>query len=344
MDKIIDFVHVGDYKTATTWLQNEVFPKHPEIQYLGDPFKNKNLQIILRKIVDLRDLDFDEEDLREEFLKNYTVTNDKIVGISREALSQSDYITGENAKRNAERLKAVFGDIKIIYVIRNQISMLGSIYSQYIKIGGTRKFKDWFLDPMECKGIIERLKYDKNIKMYHDIFGINNVLVLLYEELKYDRDNFLKKLFTFIGCKKTNILIESKNKKNPRLTTFSAFIIRNFNKFIRSKNHNHKSSPLLLDKMIYFFAPNSFLKNRELSTHNYIIPMYGELDKKQRILYSINQGLLKINEIIFSKMALGYPITVPEDIKRKILPYFKESNQILKYRYGLPIDKYGWYL
>ena len=106
--KILDFIHVGDYKTGTTWLQRSVLPFHPEIEYLGDVFKKKELQDVLRELVDVRDLDFDAKKLRKKFTKNSNKGSKKIYWISREALSQSNYITGENAKRNAVRLKEVF--------------------------------------------------------------------------------------------------------------------------------------------------------------------------------------------------------------------------------------------
>ena len=214
-NKIADFIHVGDYKTGTSWLQQTVFPFHPEIQYLGDHFQKSELNQALRELVDIRDLDFDADKIKSVFVQNIE-SNDKIVGISREALSQSNYITGEHALRNAQRLKAVFGEVKIIYVIREQISMLGSIYSQYLKMGGTRSFEDWFLDPIECKGIIERLKYDKNIEMYQEIFGKENVLTLLFEELKHDKKTFLKKLYSFIGCKDTKFQPKESQKKVTR--------------------------------------------------------------------------------------------------------------------------------
>ncbi len=66
--------------------------------------------------MDIRDLDFDPEKLKNNFQNNFHREEGKIVGISREALSQSDYISGEHAKRNALRLREVFGQTKIIYV------------------------------------------------------------------------------------------------------------------------------------------------------------------------------------------------------------------------------------
>ncbi|MDC3244814.1 hypothetical protein OAU16_01050 [Gammaproteobacteria bacterium] len=102
--KIIDFVHVGDYKTGTSWLQRSIFPFHPEIQYLGDYFKKNELKEVLIELVVIRDLDFDSKKLRKKFNDNFILNNNKICGLSRESLSQSNYIDGENAERNAKRI------------------------------------------------------------------------------------------------------------------------------------------------------------------------------------------------------------------------------------------------
>jgi len=343
--KILDFIHVGDYKTGTTWLQRSVLSFHSEIEYLGDVFKKKELQEVLRELVDVRDLDFDAKKLRKKFTKNLNKGSKKIYGISREALSQSNYITGENAKRNAVRLKEVFGNVKIIYVIREQISMLGSIYNQYLKTGGTRNFKDWFLDPVECNSIIERLKYDKNVEMYCEIFGKKNVLVLLFEELKYDPENFLKKFYTFIGCKNTNFKLVKNNKiLNPSLNETGAFFSKKLHKLFRNSYHNYRSTFLGIDKLIYILLPKKTLDKLDKKTQTNIINTYGKLDKKQRIMISINMGIMHRITKICEKIKIGKKIKVPEDVVEKLLPFFKQSNKILSKKYHLDVNKFDWSL
>jgi len=343
--KIVDFIHVGDYKTGTSWLQEKVFPFHPEMQYLGDYFKNKEQQRILREIVDTRDLDFDGESLKKRFLDNFQKEENKIVGISREGLSQLGLFDGENAKRIAQRLYDVFGKTKIIYVIREQESMLNSLYSQYVKMGGTRSFKDFFLDPAESRGLIERLKYHKNIKMYQDIFGKENVLVLIYEELKENKKTFLYKTYDFIGCKnKEYIPLNSEKKVNSSLTTYGVYIERQLNKLIRNYHHKRTSSFLDIDKLIYFLLPEKIKDRRAEYTLDYVIPSYNEIDKKQRILYSINMGLTNKFSKFCEKINIGKTYLIDKQIVNQILPLFKESNQKLQNEYNFDVKKYKWTL
>jgi hypothetical protein len=341
---LIDFIHVGDYKTGTTYLQKEIFPNHPEIQYLGDTFTNSIHEEIFRKIVDMRDLDFNSDILKSKYERSYTKER-KYTGVSREALSQSNFITGEHAKRNAERIKSIFGNVKIIYVIRDQISMLESIYSQYIKMGGTRSFNNWFLDPIECRGIIERLKYDKNIQMYYDIFGKDNVLVLLYDELKEDKQKFINKIFTFIGVKTNIKLLKQKQKKvNSSLTTVGGLFLRIMNKCLRNQHHRHESTILHIDKIIYLLLSKRNKEKLGEKSKHYILPNYHMLDEKQRILYTINMILTNKARLLAEKISIGQKIKITDNVKKKIIPYFISSNNLLKEIYELSIDKYNWYI
>lgn len=342
--KIVDFIHVGDYKTGTSWLQETVFPYHPEIDYLGDHFANKHLNIAFRDLVDTRDLDFDAFRLRNDFRQNIK-RRDKIIGVSREVLSQSNYITGEHAKRNAERLYEVFGNVKIVYVVREQFSMLASIYSQYLKMGGTRSFDDWFLDPVECRGIIERLKYDKNILMYQEIFGKENVLILLFEELQSEKELFLKKLYQFVGCEDSSFIPkESDRNVNSGLTSHGAFLSKILHRLVRNNYHNFKSSFLSVDKLIYKVVSAETKKRRDQFSKEYVLPNYKELDRKQRILFSINMGLMGKITSFCEKIKTGNKIKVPQQTQEMLKPYFIESNIKLQEQYGLNVKKFGWTL
>jgi hypothetical protein len=346
-EKLVDFIHVGDYKTGTSWLQRRLFNTHPEIQYLGDFFSNKELQLVLRELVDTRDLDFNGKELNRRFNDHFSKENGKITGISREALSQSNYITGEHARRNAERIKSVFGETKIIYVIREQYSMISSLYSQYIKMGGTQSFKQWFLDPISCMGIVERLKYHKNIQMYHDIFGEDNVLVLFYEELKLDKNSYLEKIYKFIGCSETNFIPkEASQAVNTSLTTYGIFFSRLCNRFFRNTLHNSTSNIIPIDKIISFFITKNKKERMIKNTVNSIIPCYSGIDDEQRLLYAINVGMMYKIKKISEKIKFGKSPILDFDCntKQKLDKHFTESNLILRDKYLLDVDAYNWTL
>ncbi len=341
---MLDFIHVGDYKTGTTWLQKYGFRRHPEICYLGDCFENREYHRLLHELIDARDLDFDADSLRRRFSEEIAKEpiQGKKIGVSREVLSQTNFITGENARRNAERLKAVFGYTKIIYVIREQFSMLTSIYSQYVKMGGTLNFEDFIFDPIQAKGLINRLQYDKNIAMYQDVFGAENIYVGLFEEFVQKKIVFLRKIYEFIGCKDLEYFPETEKKRsNISLTTVGCFVQRLLNRFVRNP-YNPSSNVLPIDKIIMLFLSQHYKSKADINTSMDVIPSYGVLDQKARLNFSINMALTNTIENILSNISLGSPLKVKKKTQDLLKNEFKQSNHILLEKYKIKIDEYGW--
>lgn len=342
---MLNFIHVGDYKTGTTWLQQYGFRKHPEIYFLGDYFENREYHRLFHELIDARDLDFDADSLWRRFSEEIAkeAIQDKKVGVSREVLSQTNFITGENARRNAERLKAVFGSTKIIYVIREQISMLNSIYSQYVKMGGTLNFEDFIFDPIQAKGLINRLQYDKNIAMYHDVFGVENVHVGLFEEFVQKKSIFLKRIYKSIGCKEIDYFPETEEKRvNISLTTVGCSLQRLLNRFVRNP-YNPSSNVLPIDKIVSFFLPRYYKSKADIDTSRNVIPSYGALDQKARLNFAINKALTHRIKKISSKISLGRQLKLSNKTQELLRNEFKRSNRILLEKFKLEVDKYGWY-
>ncbi|MFW5886402.1 MAG: sulfotransferase domain-containing protein [Bacteroidota bacterium] len=347
---MINFIHVGDYKTGTTWLQKYAFDTHPEIDYLGDPFRYKvdgEFNRYMYELGDTRDVDFQPEILKAKISEKlcHIYKPNKITGISREALSASNYLTGEHAKRNAERIKAIFGDVKIIFIIREQFSMLASLYSQYIKMGGTLCIADFVFDAYECRGLLERLKYHKTLDMYADIFGKNNVYFDLFERFRLNKNNFLKDIYSFIGCKNTAFLPPEGSKKvNSSLTEGGVLFARFCNHFIRSYHHNRAVNLIPFDKIITKFLPEEKKTMMIEYTEETILPSYGEMDAENRLLFALNSALLGKIRTVSEKITVGNKIKLPGEIEEKLKDRFKESNAVLLKKYNLPVDQHGWSL
>ena len=341
---MLDFIHVGDHKTGTTWLQEYGFRGHPEVYYLGDYFENREYHRLFHELVDARDLDFDAKSLRRRFSEELAKepAGNKKVGVSREVLSQTSFITGENARRNANRLKDVFGKTKIIYVIREQISMLNSLYSQYVKMGGTLHYQDFILDPIQAKGLINRLQYDKNIAMYHDVFGAGNVQVGLFEEFVQRKSVFLRKIYEFIGCNDIDYLPELGDEKvNISLTPVGCWVQRLLNRFVRNP-YNPSSNLFPIDKILAGVLSQKDKLKADILTSQIVVPSYGALDRKARLHFAVNMALTnKISKLV-SPLRLGKPLRLTGEMKDLLKNEFRESNRILFERYKLEIDQYGW--
>lgn len=223
--------------------------------------------------------------------------------------------------------------------------MLASIYTQYIKMGGTLSITDFILDSFECRGILERLKYHKTLSMYAKIFGKNNVHFDLFERFRKDKRSFLKDIYAFIGCRDTDFFrSEDKTVVNRSLTTVGATFARFCNHFIRSYHHNRAAKFIAFDKIIAEILPKEKKVEIIKNTEQVIIPSYGELDAKYRLLFAISSHLLDKIRRLSEKIPFGQKIKVPAEIRKNLDDQFKESNNILLERYKLPVDQYGWAL
>jgi hypothetical protein len=341
---MIDAIHIGDYKTGTTWLQQKVFQQHPELIYIDWPADYPEIAKLFYELVDARDLDFDAESLRHRFNVEIAKINHagKKLIVSREALS-GEFTSGEHAKRIAVRLYQVFGPTKILLVIREQFSMLASIYSQYVKIGGTLSLPEFVWDPLAASNLISRLQYEKQIDAYMETFGLSNVSVKVFEELKFDKVKYLQEILAFIGCQDIHFFPKEPDVSNPSLTTVGAYVQRLLNRFVRTKT-NPSASIIPLDKIVRLFLSGS-QKESLLKSAAVQLPWAPiESNPAPYLLYAINMGLnLKLSEWC-EGIRQGGKIQVSPQLRERLAPSFISSNRILAERYGLSLEKYGWVL
>jgi hypothetical protein len=341
---MIDAIHIGDYKTGTTWLQRKVFRQHPELIYIDYPADYPQIATLFYELVGARDLDFDADSLKRRFddeLKKINHAGKKLI-VSREGLS-GEFTSGEHAKRIAVRLYEVFGPTKILLVIREQFSMLASIYSQYIKMGGTLSLPDFVWDPLDAGNIINRLQYEKQIDAYVETFGLSNVSVKVFEELKFDKVKYLQEILAFIGCQDTHFFPKEPDVSNPSLTTVGAYVQRLLNRFVRTKI-NPSPSIIPLDKIVSIFLSDSQKESLLKSAAVQFSWAPIESNPAPYLLYSINMGLnLKMSEWC-EGIRQGGKIQVNQQLRELLAPAFISSNRILVERYGLSLEKYGWVL
>ena len=120
----------------------------------------------------------------ESLISNY-FNQKKDYFISSEGLSGMGYGSFNNGaliKVIANRIKNIFPNAKIIIIIRNQKAALESLYKDDVKYGYLNDFKSWFIGKRNNCGL-DYFKYSKMIEVYQEIFGNDNVKVLLFEKL-----------------------------------------------------------------------------------------------------------------------------------------------------------------
>ena len=145
--------------------------------------------------------------------------------LSAERLSGDPHFNSRDSEAIAFRLAATFPDSRVLVGIRDQTSMLVSLYKQYVKRGGTVSFRRYVAPPFP----FGYLEYHRLIGHYQNLFGASNVLVLPYELLRMQPWAFLERIGEFLGVPATNA---EHRQMNVSLSALSLSLKRHANRCI----------------------------------------------------------------------------------------------------------------
>lgn len=283
-------IHIGFPKTATTWLQKKFYPNVENYEYYM-PWVS-NVEIIG---VDPMDPTYNMRKWKEK--NNIIISNENFLGIGR--------INGFIRIGLAHRLKEIFPDAHIVIFIRNQIDLIASEYSWYVKNSGCTYSPRQFIhkrirNPYNTFSYkLFHLNYDVIIDLYKNLFGEQKVHIFLYEELKSKPEAFVEKFSKQLNLK-VNLRSINFLPINTRMRIGLFPIIRLINLFTKPKilyRHHILSLPFL----------------------GYHIPRIAEMLNK----YSIFGP--KPN----AKTLLG------DDLIEELYSFFKESNKALINKHNL---------
>src|SRR3989338_7687269 len=196
------YIHVGYPKNASTMLQTDIFPNLPGLVYCGRRYDSANA--FANEVLDsaIRSISF-EDSIRYDAGKVKT----QIMGALNEMVPDADgkaLISWEAFMHNvadrgliAARLKDLFPDAKILFVIRNHLDSIESMYHFLVAQGGgninpaygrpsVRSLKAWLSDQEDFvyRSYLETLQYDEIYSFYVKLFTSENVRILLFEDLK----------------------------------------------------------------------------------------------------------------------------------------------------------------
>lgn len=203
MEKLnLDFVHIGYHKTASSWFQFYGYKNSSRIRLLND-VRSDFYRIFMNTFVLPDKYNFDYQEYFKSFWTPQLKIGDDpttIKGICEENLS-GHFWTGRNSDTLLQRVNDCFDSPKVIISIRQQDNMLASLYSNYIKNGGTLTAKRLLSDVcFEGNLVLSKLCYDRLISSAQEMFGFKNVMVYAYEEFQSDPMSLLWRIFQFIGA------------------------------------------------------------------------------------------------------------------------------------------------
>lgn len=213
------YVHIGYPKAASTTLQNNLFYRHPNINYLSNNLREGQTKFrsdpqtweFYLNITSKNELEYsicDNLTLYHQAIQPYIKSN--LVNVfSEENLIDPRY--GDNWLR-AYRLKQVFPTAKIIVILRNQIEIIRSTYEMYPFIvlgpgseGEFLPFNEWLEINLTYfnQSLLSGLKFYENLSIYRKIFGEKNVGIFLFEELVQELEEFANKISNFLEVDRT---------------------------------------------------------------------------------------------------------------------------------------------
>jgi hypothetical protein len=231
-------LHIGYPKTATSWLQVHLFCDRSQANLVAAATSAK----INRAIVGPNALDFDPASTRRRFERRIRRVEETgaVPVVSAERLSGAPHAGGYDSRELAARLKAVFPEGRILIAIREQRRMIGSLYRQYVRAGGTLSLRDYLSPPRKGRHAmpsfeLDHLRYDRLIRLYMSLFGEARVLVLPFELFAEQPDEFVSRIVRFANPEATDwspARLPYDRHENPAFTWTYASLRRRLNRHL----------------------------------------------------------------------------------------------------------------
>ncbi len=264
--KIPNLFIVGSAKCGTTSLWN-MLNNHPDV-FMSTPkepslFSFKNYR-----------------DKLSEYEKLFSDVNDeKIIGEASVIYSQTTVIPGV-----PERIYNYNHDAKIIYIVREPVERLKSMWRQTLSTGHWYRQvykiysdvdiplmpKNFLKAVYEYPAFLEATKYWTHLNNYRDFFEDKNILVLFFKDLKKDPKSIYKTMCSFLNIEpiENPAVFERKNsskgkkiertwvvklRKNKIIHNLYRFITKklNFNPGLQKEIEYEINFPLSEQKKVY---------------------------------------------------------------------------------------------
>ncbi|OGD67955.1 hypothetical protein A2811_00925 [Candidatus Campbellbacteria bacterium RIFCSPHIGHO2_01_FULL_34_10] len=279
----LDFIGIGVPRSGTTWIHN-ILKDHPQIcmsstketNFFNDDNEyNKGISYYQEKYYK----HCDNNQIRGEFHPGYF-----------------------NYSNSADRIKNNFPNSKVIICLRNPVDRAYSHFSKHELKGKKHlnKFSD--ITKVIPNIYIDNSTYSSKIKKYISVFGKNNILILFYNDLIEDPQNFSKKIYNFLGVSsdftspKIDRKINFTGERRAKFLFLNSIIFQTERIFIKNKFLNKYVLPIIKKLRIHnlrklIFRLNMDLKNKKTDKK--------EIDEetKQKLIEIFNPDIEELEKI-----------------------------------------------
>jgi hypothetical protein len=214
-------LHIGLQKTASTYLQRQVFPAATGLTFVSRPYTQANHAFNALQYADTSL--YDPSALEDELARIRVRAAGGPIVVSDELLSGFPFHLYLNRTTIAERLAAAAPDAQVVLFLRNQRDLIWSLYNQYTKIGWYHgrldadflsapgpgvTLDEWFAGDRRIDRArrfisnrsvfsIEHFRFSSLLELYGRLF--ERVHVFLYEDFMADAGSVLARLSDVVG-------------------------------------------------------------------------------------------------------------------------------------------------
>ncbi len=304
-----EVLHVGFSKCASTFLQ-AFFESHPQIYLVNQshyfsPFqmdfyhKGKGWYSTLYQQAgkDQKKLESDEH----------------IIMPLLHPILQSAATTIDSVKEVTERMIETNPSVKVILIVRNQLSLMVSRYSEFLLCGGKNDFETFVEEQLSCskdgRNYYENF-YFQILKILESRLGKENVLFLMQENLSANEDEVIGKLCDFIDVPKSRPQKRDIASRRVGLSLFGMKIVRKFNfLFVIECKKNYQNPRVRMPFILY----------------KILMRLYRHID-------------FYLPEVVKGDKSC---LLTPE-LKERILGVFREDNRLLGEYLNIDVEKLGY--
>ncbi|MBU1619175.1 MAG: hypothetical protein KJ556_15710 [Gammaproteobacteria bacterium] len=304
------YLHVGYPKTATTWLQNDIFPYHDGFFLISNRYKLTDWGTHL---VSAHSLEFDADYVRDTVLQTAKAVGKTKILISWDHLLGDSSYHADHLTELAQRLYQCFPNACVTLYLREQIGLLKSLYAQYIQEGGTWLLADFIRlkYPYRAGFNPVYLHYDKVIECYSQLFSREKIYVGFYERLKAQPATELAELFAWMGLAEDQQLVHRVPK------TYNVSLSRQSLALLRLMNH-------LVPSRFNSFGPALF--RRQPRSRFYLRKVMQEY----------------IDPYLIRKIFSQCDITMPAELESHLYIYYQQVNEKLSEHLSVDLAAYGY--
>jgi hypothetical protein len=188
-------IHVGFPKCGSTALQ-EWFAANPAMTFAWNGLAGHSGVAELSRC-----------GARPEDPRPWHVTSFELLVAPRVNESGPDISAGgpmaDRRRRVCELLRELFGEATILIVTRGFRTLHASVYSQYVRAGGTLSLRELMsgasASTSSAPPVEEYFDYDEAIALYESVFRPEHVIVMPYELLREDPSGFIATLEERLG-------------------------------------------------------------------------------------------------------------------------------------------------